>query len=204
MKFVDLKTKLKDFIVFTQQDIKTLDPEFSRQNLSEWQKKGYIKKIIKGFYVFAELEINDQILFTISNKLFEPSYISLEMALSYYHLIPEAVYGITAASSRNTYKFKTLLGSFIYKKIKPELMFGYKLVRYKNYTFKMAEIEKAVLDYFYIKPHLKTEDDFYELRINKDSLFEQIKIKKLNSYLKLFNNKSLSDRVGKFVRFMKG
>lgn len=203
MNLLEIKNKLKDFIIFTQKDIRSIDSLFCRQNLNEWQKKNYIKKIIKGFYTFSDRTISTNELFTIANKIFQPSYVSFESALSYYNLIPEAIYGITSASSKNTYKFKSYAGDFIYRKIKPALLFGYKLVKYsKTSTFQIADIEKAILDYFYIKPHLKSEGDFEELRINSEDFFEQVDKKKLKKYLSAFNNKQLTRRLNKFLRYM--
>ena len=89
MQYLDLKTQLKDFLVFSIKDIEKVDLSFHKQRLSEWQKKSYVKKIRQGFYIFADLEINEKTLFTIANRIYEPSYISLEMALSIYGLIPK-------------------------------------------------------------------------------------------------------------------
>lgn len=203
MQYIKLKEKFKDFILFTQHDIKIVDDSFQRQRLNEWQKKNYIKKIIKGYYIFSDLELNEDVLFTISNKLYKPSYISFEMALSYYELIPESVYGVTAACSRKTIHFKTSIADFFYHKIKPNLMFGYKLIKYSNHVFKIAEIEKAILDYFYIKAHIKTVEDFEELRIDKNNFLRQININKFNKYLETFNSNALSKRVKRFMRYIK-
>ena len=155
MQYLEIKDNLKSFIVFSVKDISKIDSDFHNQRLSEWQKKGYIKKVIKGYYIFSDLAVNESVLFIIANEIFKPSYISLEMALSYYGLIPESVYGITSVTSKKTYKFASSLGQFSYCRMKPELMFGYKLVNYQNHNFKIAGIEKAILDYFYINPKLK-------------------------------------------------
>ena len=203
MQYIQLKKAFKDFVTFTQQDIKNFDGSFCRQNLHEWQKKGYIKKVTKGYYVFSELEITDPILFTIANEIYKPSYISFESALSYYHLIPEIIHGIISVNSKDTYKFKTYLGNFIYKKVKPNLMFGYNFVKHSNHVFKIAEAEKAILDFFYIKPHLKELEDFEELRIDKESFFEQVNLKKLEKYTEAFKNMTLAKRIKKFVRYIK-
>ena len=202
MQFSQLKKSLTNYIVFTQNDIKKIYPLFHRQRLNEWQEKGYIKKIIKGHYIFSDIEINESILFIIANEIYKPSYISLESALSYYHLIPESIYGMTSINSKDTYKFKSLLGDFIYKKIKPSMLFGYKLVKYKECTFKIAEIEKAILDYFYIKSHLKKKEDFEELRIDKEIFTEHCNKNKLLKYLRYFNNKALEKRMKAFMRYI--
>ena len=132
MQYLELKESLKGFTIFSLTDIKKLNGNFHRRRLNEWQDKDYIKKVSKGFYIFSSLELNENVLFEIANRIYTPSYISLEMALSYYHLIPESVYGITSVSTRRTYKFKTSIAEFNYRTINPQLFFGYDIVKYDN------------------------------------------------------------------------
>ncbi|KKP80238.1 MAG: hypothetical protein A2271_02930 [Candidatus Moranbacteria bacterium RIFOXYA12_FULL_35_19] len=202
MQYLEIKDNLRDFVVFSANDISKVDLDFHKQRLSEWQKKGYIKKITKGYYIFSDTQINESVLFIIANKIFDPSYISLEMALSYYGLIPEGVYSITSVITKKTYKPVSSLGQFSYHRIKPELMFGYQLVAYQNHNFKIAEIEKSILDYFYVNSKLKTRGEFEELRINKDIFQEKVNIKKLNEYLIQFNNQALEKRINNFVKYL--
>jgi len=202
MQYVQLKESLKDFTVFSLNDIRRIDNTFHRRRLNEWQDKGYIKKVVKRYYIFSDLELNENVLFEIANRIYSPSYISFEMGLFYYHMIPESVYGITSASSRRTYKFKTSIAEFNYKTIKPELFFGYDIIRYDNKYFKIASPEKAILDYFYINSHLKKESDFASLRINKDMFSEQIGTKRLYAFLKKFGHKTLKNRINSFLEFL--
>lgn len=202
MQYVELKNNLKNFIVISTKDFKKEDPDFHIQRLNDWQNKNYLKKITRGYYIFSDTEINESVLYIIANEIYNPSYVSLESALSYYNLIPEGVYSVTSVSSKKTIILKTSLGEFNYKKIKPELMFGYKLVNYHNHNFKIAEIEKAVLDYFYSNSNLKNENDFFEMRFNIQSFKESADMEKFDRYLKAFNNKSLEKRIKKFLKFI--
>jgi len=203
MRYIEFNKCMRSFTIFSLNDIKKIDKNFHRRRLNEWQKKGYIKKVIRGYYIFSDLALNENILFEVANRIYNPSYISLEMAFSYYHLIPESVYGITSVSTRRTYRFRTSVGEFIYRKIKPNLFFGYNLVNYEDKRFKIASTEKAILDYFYINPNTKTEIDFASLRMNKDSFLRQINEKKLYKFLKEFGQKTLTRRVDSFLEFMK-
>jgi predicted transcriptional regulator of viral defense system len=126
--------------------------------------KGYIKMVRRGHYAFSGLEISESVLFMIANKIYTPSYVSMETAFSHYHLIPEAVYGISSVASRKTNHFQTNYGEFIYRHIKPQLMFGYKLNSYQGHTFKIAEMEKALLDI--LNPRMDKEGGFASLRFN--------------------------------------
>lgn len=202
MQFVDFKENLKRFIVFNLNDIRKIEAGFDLRRLNEWQAKGYIKMIRSGYYIFSDLELNESALFLIANKIYLPSYISFEMAFSHYGLIPEAVYGITSATSQKTNRFKTDLGEFIYRRLKPELIFGYILIEHQNHYFKMAEIEKALLDYFYINAHLKSENDFFEMRFNPDEFKRKADKEKIYKYLEAFGNKSLAKRINKFLKYI--
>lgn len=202
MKYLELKENFRDFVIFSISDILKIDADFHAQRLSEWQKRGYIKKIAKGHYTFSDIQINESVLFIIANRLYAPSYISLEMALSFYGIIPESVYTVTSITSRRTKNLKTDIGQFSYTSIKPDLFFGYRLESFGKNNFRIAEPEKAILDFFYNNPKINNTNSFYELRINKDSFLEKIDTNKLDNYLKLFNNRALEQRIKKFIEFV--
>lgn len=202
MQYIELKENLNQFIVFSLSDIKKIDANFYRSRLSEWQKKGYIKKIRRSYYIFSDQEINESVLFFMANKIYSPSYISLEMALSVYNLIPEAVYSITSVTSNKTNYFKSDLAEFKYSQLKPDLIFAYKLVKFKGGVYKIAEVEKAVLDFLYINSHLKTKEDFSGLRINKEEFKLKINQEKFNKYLEGFANISLRKRAKVLLNYI--
>jgi predicted transcriptional regulator of viral defense system len=198
-----LRGGLKDFQVFTLSDIRKNEPDFDRRRLNEWQRKGYIQKLRRGYYAFTDLPLSEENLFLIANRLYEPSYVSLEMALSRYGLIPESVYGITSITSKKTADFKTPLASFLYRTVKPPLLFGYRLENVKGQSYKIAEMEKSVLDYLYLNPHLTADDDFAGIRFNGEEFLQRADMKKFATYLAAFNNKSLSERARRLLAYSK-
>lgn len=202
MNFIKFRKSLKNHLIFSLNDIRKFFPDFSRIQLNRWQANGLIQKVINKYYIFADDELNENALFIIANEIYNPSYVSLEMALSYYSLIPEGVFMITSITTRQTYEFKSRLANFNYKKVRTDLFWGYKLINHKNWRFKLAEPEKALLDYFYLKPYLKSEEDFEELRINPEIFKEIIDIEKFQTYLKAFKNQRLTKRVNIFLSFI--
>jgi len=203
MKYIELKDRLKGMTVFSIRDIeKSADKVFYRRRLNEWQEKGYIKKLIKGYYIFSDLKIDDYSLYEISNRIYSPSYISLETALSYYGLIPESIYSITSISTRKTASFETPVAEFNYGKVKNGLFFGYEISEHADNTFKMASPEKAVLDFFYLKSHLKSDADFESLRINHENFIKIMDRRRFFNYLKLYNNKRLSASIKKLWEYI--
>lgn len=203
MRYLELKKAFKDFTLFSLNDIRRWDHTFIRVRLNEWQNKGYINKIIKGYYIFSDLELSENVLYEIGNRIYKPSYVSFQTALSYHGLIPESVYAITSATTRKTSHFKTAIAEFIYRTVAPRLFFGFDLVKYDHQYFKMASMEKAILDYFYVHPDIKGKKDFDGLRINKDIFLQQIREEILHQYLEKFAQKALARRVQSFLEFMK-
>jgi predicted transcriptional regulator of viral defense system len=191
---------MRDFPVFSLADIRATHAGFDRRRLSEWQEKGYIKKIIKGHYFFSDIEMNEDTLWAIANKIYKPSYISFETAMSHYRLIPESVYMITSASTKRTSMFETDLVRFSYRTIKPAIFFGDTLLPGR---IKMAFMEKAILDYFYLNPSVKTEADFASLRINREELLGRVNEERLADYLRRFDQKRLSKRMQRFFEWLK-
>lgn len=148
------------------------------------------------------MKTDDYALYEIANRIYSPSYISLESALSYHGLIPEGVYLITSVSTRKTNSFKTPLAIFGYRKIKSSLFFGYVIEVHDNRVFKIASPEKAILDLFYLKPDLSDPSSFRSLRINNNNFKKKINRKKLFSYLKIYNNKRMSADIKKLWEYM--
>jgi predicted transcriptional regulator of viral defense system len=199
MNFVQFKNSLRDFPVFSLTDIRAAHDGFDRRRLSEWQKKGYIKKIIKGYYLFSDLDIDEGTLLAIANKIYKPSYISFETALSYYRLIPESIYMITSASTRRTYLFEAPMARFSYRTIKPSLYFGYLVLAG---GIKMAFVEKAILDYLYINPAVRTAGDFASLRIKREGMLSRVSMERFTGYVQRFNHKRLSKTIKHFLGWL--
>lgn len=202
MRYIELKEQLKNFTIFNLNDIRKIEADFDLRRLNEWRKKNYLKKVRQGFYIFSDLKINEPALFTIANHLHAPSYISLEMALSIYGLIPEAVYGITSVTSQKTKTWKTPIGDFIYRHIRAELLFGYELRERDGHRCQVAEIEKAVLDYLYFNSKLKDEESFAGWRFNAGEFKEKMNREKFNKYLAAFNSQALARRAKKFLTYI--
>lgn len=203
MRFIELKDALKDFTIFSLRDIEGIGSKFHRRRLNEWQDKGYIRKILRSYYIFSDLKLNENILFDIANRIYAPSYVSFEMALSYHNLIPESVYVVTSATTRRTYSFKTPIARFIYHTLKKELFFGYELIKYNGRYFSIAAMEKAILDYLYINPGINSESDFESLRLNSELFLQKLDENKLYSFAEKYCQKKLLKRMNNLMRFMK-
>lgn len=196
---MDFQNQFSMYPIFSLQDVRKVFNDFSYRQLDRWEKKRYLKKVKRGFYCFSAQGANQNFLFYAANKIYAPSYVSLETALKHYEFIPEEIFQITSVSTRKTTNFETSVGSFGYRQIKPGLYWGYQLVDFGQQKILLAEPEKAVLDYLYIHPTLKTHEDFLGMRINVDEFGTRINLDKFRQYLKMFNNKQLSKRAHIFL-----
>jgi len=158
-------------------------------------KKGFFTKIRNGLYMLANYPAN---YYLIANRLYEPSYISFDAALSFHGIIPETIYAVTSATTKITREFKTNNIRFVYHKLKKEAYTGYKAIKHSNNTILMAEPEKALADYLYFVALKKREFHYERLDLKK------IKKTKLLSYIKLFKKPEMIKLVEKiYVEFRK-
>jgi predicted transcriptional regulator of viral defense system len=201
MKYLEFRERLLPLGFFSIPNIKIFFPDFDNRRLVEWQDKGYLIKIINKWYVFAEIEQSMEGLYRIANKIYQPSYVSLESAFSYYNLIPEGVFTITSVSTKKTSTFDTPIGNFGYRSIQSSLFFGYQIKQVGNMHFAMADLEKCILDYLYLHPNLVRIEDFEALRLNPTSL-SQIKWELMKDYLKIYDNKSLEKRAEGLINYV--
>lgn len=183
------------FEVFSVSEARKAFPGFDSRRLVEWQKKGYITKLTNKWYVFVEIPLNENLLFRISNCLHQPSYISLQTALSYYQFIPEGVYLYQAVSTSQTVLYETPVGSFQYRTVKPSLYFGYRILRQEQYPVLLAEPEKALLDLCYLTPGLRFIQDMEALRLNTVAIIEKVNWELLLRYAEVFQSKTLDKRI---------
>ena len=124
----------------------------------------------------------------IANRLYGPSYVSLEYALAYYRFIPETVYTITSVTTKITREFTVQGKSYEYSRIKRSAYTGYKLIKEGQAKILMALPEKALVDYCY----------FIDLRLK--SLNERLRVRKVSAkealrYARLYGRESLVKRV---------
>lgn len=159
MKYLELQGKIKENL-FTYLDVLkafTDEEELAiKTQLYRFVKKGLLTKIKRGIYCFDAKSVDE---LELADRLYEPSYISLETALNYYGIMPDIPQGITSVNLTTTKKIINKFGSFYYTKIKPSLFFGFISVESATGSFfQIAKKEKALLDFFYIRRIKKTDD----------------------------------------------
>lgn len=195
LKWLDVQKTLKekDFEVFTPLDFSQVfgtNLENTRHILSRHTKEGHLTRLKRGLYALSS-ERPDP--FLLANRLYLPSYISLETALSFHGLIPETVYTITSVTTKPTREFTACGISFTYSTIKKEAFTGYGPNDIQGKVIYIATQEKAVADFLYF------------VSLGKKSLNDRLRIKKIDkkevfSYAKLFGRPEIVNLLDKIPK----
>ncbi|MDP8248943.1 MAG: hypothetical protein P9M00_12445 [Candidatus Tritonobacter lacicola] len=81
-------------------------------------EKGEVLRLRPGLYCLApDYRKSDPHPFVIAAALHLPSHVSLESALSYHGLIPEAVFQVSSVTIQRSRSFKTPLGTFVFHRV---------------------------------------------------------------------------------------
>lgn len=133
-------------------------------------------RIKKGLYTFGKKYRREPVnLEVLANKIYGPSYVSLEYALMYYGMIPEHVQQVTSVVPIPLRKkeFKTPLGYFTYTPIPNNIYsIGFTIVEFgPGRTALIATPEKALADLFYVRRY--TVETIQEL---EELLFSDLRI----------------------------
>jgi hypothetical protein len=194
MNYLSFRNAFLDFPTISRQDIRKRFPDFDPRRLVEWQQKGYISKIRNGFYVLTEHKKQD--LIWIANRIYSPSYISLQTALSYYNLIPEYAAHYTSITTQKGADFHWQRHQFSYRHIKPSLFFGIRLVG----THRIAYPDKALLDMVWLNCKRNEVHDYLDgLRLNMDTWASLVSPDQLHTHLKLFGQSTKITQAAKWI-----
>lgn len=189
------RNEMLDLGCFSIHEIYAWDPGFDRNNFVRWTQKGYLIRLRRGMYAFAEYKGDPGMATYFAGRMYRPSYISLHSALSFYGLIPESVVQITSVTPLKTKIFTNDFGEYSYKSIRENLMFGYAPRQLANgRTTAYATLEKALLDLLYLYPFYKTEQALIDLRLDEDVLHDNLDRVKWGNLTARFQSGALEKR----------
>lgn len=195
LKRIEVAEKLKDLgvLIFTPRQFAGFfgiplkrATNFISTNLGN-SGSGLFLKLRNNFYMLKDSRPSH---YYVANKLYEPSYVSLETVLSHYGIIPEVVYAITSITTKGSREYVTPVGSFIYQRIKKQAYTGYSLMEIDGRRAFVAEPEKALADHLYfVDLKRKLLNDRLNLKnIKKFKLIAFVKLFKRPDMLKLVNH----------------
>ena len=141
-------------------------------------KSGDLIRLTKGIY---ETDKNTP-GYVLAGSIYGPSYLSFDYALSYYGLIPEAVYTYTSATFQKgkTKQYSNYFGNYTYRDV-PSLVFPFevKIVEEDEYIFRIASPEKALCDKLYSLSPVANKKELISLLFN-DLRIDEYEFNKLN------------------------
>jgi hypothetical protein len=150
-----------------------------RVKLNHLLKIQALIRVKKGIYIFGKnftkRPYSSEIL---ANMIYGPSYVSLEWACQYYHLIPERVTTVTSVTTQRSRQFQTPLGLFTYDHLNSKVFpHGVSLMNIAGKEQALfATKEKALTDLLVVrrggfssKKHFM-ETLFEDLRVEEEDL----------------------------------
>ena len=171
-----------------------------KAKLSRMVDAGDCVRISKGLY-----ETDKKVsAYLLAGSIYGPSYISFEYALSYYGLIPEAVYTVTNATFDKKKIYETEFGTFTYCDIPSAAFpFGIHMIKEGDYFYRIAEPEKALCDKLYSMhpvPNIRELEILLtdDLRIDKNELIK-LNIEKVEFLTEKYKAGNVR-KLGKLIR----
>ena len=173
MNYIDFRARFHDFACFSNEQVLAAFPGFDRGNYSSWLEKGYIKRLRRSWYAFADVADTPGIGEYFAGRIYAPSYLSCEHVMARAGLIPESVVQFTCVTSLKTASFKNDFGEFFYRSVKPQLMFGYRVEMVGGgLPVQVATPVKALCDFLYLNAQYDTPEEIEALRLDADVLAE--------------------------------
>jgi len=194
--YISLRNKFIEYGCFSIYQVQMWDAGFDSNNYTRWCKQGLLLRLRRGWFAFPELLKVPDFARYIASRIYKPSYVSLQTALSFYGMIPEAVTDITSVSTLKTAEFVNSFGTYAYRTVKPELFFGFELKKMADgRAIPFAAPEKALLDFLYLYPEYNNEAAMLDLRLDGDYLINELNVERLGKYTSQFGSKALDLRL---------
>jgi len=114
---------------------------------------GEVQRVRRGLYCLAEKYRPGPVdPFVLAQRVYGPSYVSLESALSYHGWIPEAVYAVTSVSLERSREFDTPVGLLSYTRVPQKVLYAGvdRVETPAGESFLLASPLKALADYVYV------------------------------------------------------
>lgn len=173
--------------------------------LNRAYKAGEIIRLKRGIYMLAsEYRKSTPSQWAIAALLLSPSHVSLETALAYHQLIPEAVYEAVSVSTQRSRSFDTPLGVFSYHCVPTKVpQAGVEaLCEPAPFWFYMATPLRAIADMVYLNCEITWQKDglsylFESLRMEEQDLLG-LKFDRCDEIIRGFRNR----RVKEFLKGM--
>lgn len=178
---------------YVRQLFPRFSPAYLAVQITRWKRAGKLVAMRRGLYIFADVK---ESLPVLANRIVEPSYLSGLWALSFYGMIPEAVWEFTSACRVSPRKklYQTPLGRFSYRQVK--FFGGYERTKMDRHDVLVATREKALLDTWYWAGGEWTEPRHREMRYQN---IDGVRTERLEEYMRRFDSPRLERAMRAFL-----
>lgn len=184
--------KEKNISLFTLDDVSkffNVSLPNLKKSLGRFINKGIVSRLAKNRYLF-QLATEPPSQYKMANFIYQPSYISLETAMSLNGTIDQFPYSITSVTCRKSKEivYKDLVFNFTH--VNKDLFIDYQ----KQNDYLIASDQKAIFDYFYLVfKNSRSKNNLGLINLDKNG------IKKLIRYIKCQKMKNKH----KFISYVK-
>ncbi len=146
-----------DFPVFMLEDLrlalksKSIKDDYLRLMVHELCKRGEATRITRGVYTFHDDS-------AVVGFAFRPFYYGLENALSLHGLSEQGTNFIVMTPRNVRGGVRSFKGrNYRIRRIRPERLFGYQLMRHNGFWIPVSDVEKTVIDMLYFNDMIRDE-----------------------------------------------
>lgn len=143
-------------------------------------KTGWLMRIKRGLYLiidkFTARSQSDISLLQISNALRDNSYISLNAALNYYQMFDQYSKTITAITDEESKQYNFAGHIFKFSSVSKNFYFGFNKKMESGKIIKIADAEKALIDYLYLDSSFYSANLVFEKLKNYQESLDMIKL----------------------------
>lgn len=148
---------------------------YTKRMINYFIKKGYFRRITKGYYTSSDNS-------SLAVLCFQPSYLGLQDALSFYNIWEQETIPVIITSRNVRPGIRRVFDSnILIRRIDKKYIFGIEYHQQDNAALPYSDIEKTFIDMVYFKESISEE----ALKNFK----EKIDKKKLQKYLKKYPKK---------------
>ena len=173
--------------VFSLKEISMLFPEFIYKNLksklSYFVSTGKLKRLRKGIYAKENYNFLE-----LANKIYTPSYISLETVLEKEGIVFQK-YKTVFVSSYLSRRIKVENQEIFYRKIKDEILLNSMGINEENYYF-IASKERAFLDALFLYKDYHFDNlrplDWEKIKEIEKIYSSKVLVKRVTQYYKIY------------------
>jgi predicted transcriptional regulator of viral defense system len=147
-----------------------------RVTLRRQEKRGLVERVTRKIYInklASGFNVRD-----LATEVSSESYVSLESALNEWGISSQSQIALTCVSPRQISSIKIRNAEIKFRTLKKSLFWGFEEKKTRYNTYKLAEREKALLDWIYLrrKDGLSVElDEFQFQNISRSKLLRYAK-----------------------------